>query len=75
MAKQSCSFDNSLIMIITLFFLLFLVFNIRMKEGYIVAAGPIPHRRPIERIAARRAFIDANTYTPNIDITPFNNRW
>ena len=34
-----------------------------MKEGYIVAAGPIPHRKPIERIAARRAFIDANTYT------------
>jgi hypothetical protein len=75
MAKKSCSFDNSLIMIITLFFLLFLVFNIRMKQGYIVAAGPIPNRIPIEKVAAKRAFVDANTYTPNIDITPFNNRW
>lgn len=74
MAKKSCNLTNSLVMILALFFILFFVFNVRVTEGYIVAAGPIPPR-PAARIAARRAYVDAHTDTPNIDITPFNNRW
>lgn len=75
MGKKVCNFDNSLIIILTLFFLLFIVFNVRVKNGYIVAASSIPHRVPIGSVATKRAYIDAHTYTPNIDITPFNNRW
>lgn len=74
MAKKNCSTSQSLFMILALFFILFTIFNVRIQEGYVVAAGPLP-RRPVGRVAAKRAYIDANTYTPNVDITPFNNKW
>lgn len=71
--------SNSLLIIVALFFILFIIFNVRVENNTIIATSTTPYRRIpaklLARDAAKRAYIDAHTFTPNIDITPFNYRW
>lgn len=89
MAKKYKSSSSSLKVILALFIIFFVIYVVSTNNSVAIinknttikpvinTASPKINPifvNPIGVPSVRRTFVDVNTYTPNVDVTPFNPR-